>query len=89
MTVEWRFTADDVARLRFAFSPLWELVMSLRVLRAPSRHSLHLPWLRAVRPRLGDLDLRELFVGQAAAELDQQQQAYCLAAVGAALRQEA
>ncbi|GLV49654.1 transcriptional regulator [Thermobispora bispora] len=61
MTVEWRFTADDVARLRFAFSPLWELVMSLRVLRAPSRHSLHLPWLRAVRPRLGDLDLRELF----------------------------
>ena len=35
------------------------------------------------------LDLRELFVGQAAAELDEQQQAYCLAAVGAALRQEA
>ena len=35
------------------------------------------------------LDLRELFVGQAAAELDEQQQAYCLAAVGEALRQEA
>ena len=35
------------------------------------------------------LDLRELFAGQAAAELDEQQQAYCLAAVGAALRQEA
>ena len=35
------------------------------------------------------LDLRELFVGQAAAELDEQQQAYCLTAVGAALRQEA
>lgn len=35
------------------------------------------------------LDLRELFLGQAAAELDESQQAYCLAAVGAALRQEA
>jgi len=35
------------------------------------------------------LDLRELFPGQAAAELDESEQAYCLAAVGAALRQEA
>ncbi|GAA0357536.1 DUF5937 family protein [Microbispora corallina] len=61
MPVEWRFTPDDVARLRFAFSPMWELVASLRVLRAPARHSLHLPWLRAVRPRLRGLDLTELF----------------------------
>ncbi|MFC4532316.1 ArsR/SmtB family transcription factor [Sphaerisporangium dianthi] len=61
MGVEWRFEADDLARLRFAFSPLWELVASLRVLRAPARHSVHLPWLRAVVPRLGDLDLSELF----------------------------
>ncbi|GGO09627.1 transcriptional regulator [Microbispora rosea subsp. aerata] len=61
MPVEWRFTPDDVARLRFAFSPIWELVASLRVLRAPSRHSLHLPWLRAVRPRLGEVDLTDLF----------------------------
>jgi Helix-turn-helix domain/Family of unknown function (DUF5937) len=59
--VVWRFTPDDVARLRFAFSPLWELMASLRVLRAPARHSLHLPWLRAVRPRLRGLDLAELF----------------------------
>ncbi|GAB3891094.1 hypothetical protein GCM10027612_36380 [Microbispora bryophytorum subsp. camponoti] len=61
MAVEWRFTPDDVARLRFAFSPMWELVASLRVLRAPGRHSLHLPWLRAVRPRLREADLRDLF----------------------------
>ncbi|TQS30821.1 DUF5937 family protein [Microbispora sp. KK1-11] len=61
MAVEWRFTPDDVARLRFAFSPMWELVASLRVLRAPGRHSLHLPWLRAVRPRLREVDLRDLF----------------------------
>lgn len=35
------------------------------------------------------LELRDLFPGQAAAELDESEQAYCLAAVGAALRQEA
>ncbi|WP_214416341.1 DUF5937 family protein [Sphaerisporangium fuscum] len=61
MGIQWRFGADDLARLRFAFSPLWELVASLRVLQVPARHSLHLPWLRAVRPRLGAIDLSELF----------------------------
>ena len=35
------------------------------------------------------LDLRELFPGQAAAELDESLQAFCIGAVGAALRQEA
>ncbi len=35
------------------------------------------------------LDLRELFPGQASAELELVEQAYCMAAVGAALRQEA
>lgn len=59
--IEWRFTADDVARIRFAFSPLWELVLSLIVLREPSRHALHLSWIRAVRPQLGALDLSEVF----------------------------
>lgn len=39
--------------------------------------------------KLQALDLRELFPAQAAAELDELQQAYCTAAVGAALRQEA
>lgn len=38
--------------------------------------------------KLQALDLRELFPGQASAELDDSQQAYCMAAVGAALRQE-
>ena len=39
--------------------------------------------------KLQALDLRELFVEQPAADLDEQQQAYCITAVGAALRQEA
>ena len=59
--IEWRFTPDDVARIRFAFSPLFELVMSLIVLRAPASHSLHLPWVRATRPLVSTLDLSELF----------------------------
>src|SRR6266487_184886 len=59
--IEWIFTPADVARIRFAFSPLAELVRSLIVLRAPARHSLHLPWVRATRPLLVGLDLTELF----------------------------
>lgn len=53
-------TSVDLARLRFAFSPVSEAVASLRVLQDPGRHALHLPWIRAVRPRLAGLDLRLL-----------------------------
>jgi DNA-binding transcriptional ArsR family regulator len=59
--IEWEFTPHDAARIRFAFSPLFELVMSLIVLRAPASHALHLPWVRATRPLAADLDLSELF----------------------------
>lgn len=59
--IEWRLTPDDVARVRFAFSPLFETVMSLIVLRAPGSHSLHLPWVRATQPLIAGLDLSELF----------------------------
>lgn len=59
--IEWKFTAEDVARVRFGFSPLSELVMSLIVLRAPASHSLHLPWARATGPLAANLDLSELF----------------------------
>lgn len=59
--IEWKFTPEDVARVRFAISPLLELVLSLVVLRAPDRHSLHLRWVRWAHPRLTDLDVSELF----------------------------
>ncbi|MBB5779487.1 DUF5937 family protein [Nonomuraea jabiensis] len=61
MAVEWMLRPEDVARIRFAFSPMWELVASLRTLQGPARQSIHLPWLKAVRPRLAGLDLAELF----------------------------
>jgi hypothetical protein len=58
--IEFIFTPSDVARVRFAFSPLGELAHSVRVLADPSRHALHVPWVRAVRPRLRGLDLEPL-----------------------------
>ncbi|MFD0686809.1 ArsR/SmtB family transcription factor [Actinomadura fibrosa] len=58
--IEFLFAPDDVARVRFAFSPLWELMRSVRVLADPSGHALHLPWVHAVRPRLRGLDLEPL-----------------------------
>ncbi|MFC4051267.1 DUF5937 family protein [Actinomadura syzygii] len=58
--IEFVFAPDDVARVRFAFSPLWEMVRSLRVLADPSGHALHLPWVHAVRPRLRGLDMEPL-----------------------------
>lgn len=58
--IEYVLTPDDVARVRFAFSPLGEMVASLRVLADPARHALHLPWVRRVRPRLRGLRLEPL-----------------------------
>lgn len=59
--IEWLLTADDVARIRFAFSPLLETVLSLIVLRDPSHHALHLPWVRSARTRVTGSALSELF----------------------------
>jgi hypothetical protein len=59
--IEWRFSPEDVARIRFAVSPLAELVRSLIVLRTPARHWIHLPWIQTTRPRLTGLDLTEIF----------------------------
>ncbi|WP_336210477.1 DUF5937 family protein [Nonomuraea sp. LPB2021202275-12-8] len=61
MAVTWDLKPEDVARIRFAFSPMWELVASLRTLQDPARQSVHLPWIKCVRPRLAALDLAELF----------------------------
>src|SRR5260370_1149228 len=59
--IEWTFKPEDVARIRFAFSPLWEAVHSLIVLRAPSAHALHVPWVRSALLKVVELDLSELF----------------------------
>ena len=48
--LELSFTTGDLANVRFAFSPLWEAVASIRVLESPD--AVHRPWAEQVRPRL-------------------------------------
>ncbi|MCP3803556.1 winged helix-turn-helix domain-containing protein [Allokutzneria sp. A3M-2-11 16] len=55
--LELGFTAQDLARTRFAFSPLWEVVASVRVLKEPAAHALHLPWISTAAERVRALDL--------------------------------
>jgi DNA-binding transcriptional ArsR family regulator len=56
-----RLSPEDLSRVRFAFSPLWETVASFRVLLDPGRHALHLPWAEQTRGKLGKLDLAPLY----------------------------
>jgi DNA-binding transcriptional ArsR family regulator len=57
--VVYEFCLEDLARTRFAISPMWEAVASLRLLLQPSRAAMHLPWVSELRDgRLSGLDLR-------------------------------
>ena len=55
--VRFVFTVEDLARMRFAISPMWELVHSLLALRDPSTAALHLPWLKSLSGRLDGIAL--------------------------------
>lgn len=55
--IEFVFTLEDLARVRFAISPAWEAVASLRALRDPANAAAHLPWVRTAREAVADLDL--------------------------------
>ena len=54
--IRFLFGHEDLVRLRFAISPLFDLMWSTDVLRDPAGHSLHLPWARAARERLEGFD---------------------------------
>ncbi|MGP4017100.1 DUF5937 family protein [Saccharopolyspora sp. 5N708] len=56
-------SAGDLARVRFAFSPLWEVAASVRVLKEPGSNPLHRSWLAEVDQRLrrSTTDLSLLF----------------------------
>jgi DNA-binding transcriptional ArsR family regulator len=45
----YEFGLEDLTRLRFAISPMWEVEASLRRLRAPTGAGIHLPWLTWLR----------------------------------------
>jgi hypothetical protein len=55
--VRFVFGVEDLAGMRLAISPMWELVRSLAALRDPSTAALHLPWLRTLSGRLGGIEL--------------------------------
>ncbi|MCX4746136.1 winged helix-turn-helix domain-containing protein [Kitasatospora sp. NBC_01287] len=50
--LELGFSARDLAHTRLAYSPLWEVVTSLRVLGSPTARPLHRRWAERTRPRL-------------------------------------
>ena len=51
-------SAEDLTRLRFAISPLWECVASLFAFRDETRAAMHAAWLRGQTPmRSDDLEL--------------------------------
>ncbi|MER7757632.1 winged helix-turn-helix domain-containing protein [Kitasatospora sp. NPDC097643] len=52
MAAELLFTAGDLASMRFAVSPMWEVGPSLRLLHSGVAHPVHRPWVEQVRPRL-------------------------------------
>lgn len=54
------FSVEDLARTRFAISPMWELVRSVVALRDPAHAALHLPWLRSLSGRLHGLALERV-----------------------------
>lgn len=45
-------TAEDLSQMRLAISPIWEAVLSIRVLQDPQRHSLYLGWVREAQPQV-------------------------------------
>jgi hypothetical protein len=55
-------SAEDLARVRMAPSPLWETVCSFGVLTNPNRHSVHAPWARRARQMLSGADVSPLVV---------------------------
>ncbi|MEV6344369.1 helix-turn-helix domain-containing protein [Actinoplanes sp. NPDC051851] len=60
MPVRYRLVGPDLASVRFAVSPLNELVLSLRSWRDPGRFPLQLPWIRRMRDARDDLDTETL-----------------------------
>ncbi len=54
--------AEALARVRLTYSPMWELVCSLKLLIHDPRHRLHAPWVAWASPRV-DPELLDLLRG--------------------------
>jgi DNA-binding transcriptional ArsR family regulator len=58
--VSFELVGTDMAAIRFAVSPLNEVVLSLRSWRDPGRFPLQLPWVKAAQAARTDLDVEML-----------------------------
>jgi DNA-binding transcriptional ArsR family regulator len=56
------FSADDLARTRFACSPLWEMVESLRMRQDRASAVVHAPFIQTSAQRLAGFDISELLL---------------------------
>ncbi|MER7594773.1 DUF5937 family protein [Streptomyces hydrogenans] len=52
VVAELAFSAGDLAMVRFAVSPMWEVAPSFRLLTSTTAHPVHRPWVEQVRPRV-------------------------------------
>ena len=55
--IRFVLSVEDLARTRVAISPMWEAIRSLGALQDPAAAALHLPWLRSLSGRLGEIAL--------------------------------
>ncbi len=61
---ELAFSASDLAQVRFAVSPMWEVTPGFRLLRSGAAHPLHRSWAEQVRPRLEAAGLHRGWLGE-------------------------
>ncbi|MEU9497868.1 helix-turn-helix domain-containing protein [Streptomyces sp. NPDC048196] len=52
VVAELAFSANDLAEVRFAVSPMWEVAPSFRLLTSNTAHPVHRSWVEHVRPRV-------------------------------------
>lgn len=62
--ITMRFGPADLAKVRFAISPLFELWQSVRARQDHLKHAVHRDWVADSREQLGDLDLSLLYALQ-------------------------
>ncbi|MGY0230863.1 helix-turn-helix domain-containing protein [Longispora urticae] len=61
---EVAFSATDLAQMRFAVSPMWEVVSSYRLLLVDTPHPVHHRWAAQVRPRLAAAGLDHAWLAE-------------------------
>lgn len=54
--ISYEFGVEDLADTRFALSPVYETVLSLRLVREPALHALHRGWRESIVDKLSAVD---------------------------------